>query len=107
MRTMDRIAEFLNEYGDRKLLIEGFTDSTGARDYNMQLSEKRADSVRSALVERGVSEGRISTTGYGPDYHVADKDSESGRQLNRRVDVIIYDATENDTDSTAYAQLCF
>ncbi|HLS05596.1 MAG TPA: OmpA family protein [Wenzhouxiangella sp.] len=101
MRTMDRIAEFLNEYEDRKLLIEGFTDSTGTRDYNMQLSEQRADSVRKALVERGVSESRISTTGYGPDYPVADNSTESGRQLNRRVEVIISDDEEDVPDRTA------
>jgi len=88
-RTIGRIAEFLNEYEERQVLVEGFTDSTGARDYNLQLSERRAASVRDALVERGVEASRISTRGYGLDYPVATNDTQAGRQLNRRVEVII------------------
>jgi len=88
-RTIGRIAEFLSEYEDRQVLVEGFTDSTGARDYNRQLSERRAQSVRDALVERGVDASRISTQGYGLDFPVATNDTQAGRQLNRRVEVII------------------
>lgn len=88
-RTIGRIAEFLSEYEDRKVLVEGFTDSTGARDYNLQLSERRAESVRDALIERGVDAARISTRGYGLDFPVATNDTQAGRQLNRRVEVII------------------
>lgn len=95
MRTMDRIAEFLNEYEDRKILVEGFTDSTGTRDYNLELSDRRASSVRSALIDRGVDPDRIRTQGYGPDYPVASNESAAGRQLNRRVEVIISDDHEN------------
>lgn len=90
-RTIDRIAEFLMEYEDRQVLVEGFTDSTGARDYNMRLSERRANSVRDGLVRRGVDERRIRTRGYGPDYPVATNATQAGRQLNRRVEVIISD----------------
>jgi len=97
-RTVGRIAEFLNEYEDRQVLVEGFTDSTGARDYNMGLSERRADSVRSALVESGVAPERIRTRGYGPDYAVANNDTQAGRQLNRRVEVIISDDNERVPD---------
>lgn len=88
-RTVDRIAEFLDEYEDRQVLVEGFTDAVGARQYNMQLSLRRANAVRDALVERGVDADRIRVHGYGPDHPVAANDSDAGRQLNRRVEVII------------------
>lgn len=94
-RTIGRIADFLNEYEERQVLVEGFTDSTGTRDYNMGLSERRAGSVRDALVERGVDEQRIRTRGYGPDYPVATNETQAGRQLNRRVEVIISDDDED------------
>lgn len=90
-RTIGRIAEFLNEYEERQVLVEGFTDSTGARDYNQRLSERRAESVRNALVERGVGADRIRTRGYGLEYPVATNETQVGRQLNRRVEVIISD----------------
>lgn len=93
-RTVERIADFLNEYEDRQVLVEGFTDSTGSREYNMGLSERRANSVRLALIERGVDEDRIRIRGYGPDFPVASNDNEAGRQLNRRVEVIISDDAE-------------
>lgn len=93
-RTLERIAEFLNEYEERQVLIEGFTDSTGSREYNMGLSERRAQAVRNALVEMDVDAERINIRGYGPDHPVASNDSESGRQLNRRVEVIISDDQE-------------
>lgn len=94
-RTIERIAEFLMEYEDRKVMVEGFTDSTGARDYNLRLSERRANSVRDALVERGVGEDRVRTRGYGLDYPVATNETQAGRQLNRRVEVIISDDDED------------
>ncbi|MEX2498789.1 MAG: OmpA family protein [Wenzhouxiangellaceae bacterium] len=93
-RTVERIAEFLNEYSERQVLVEGFTDAVGAREYNMGLSERRANAVRAALVERGVDAGRIRTQGYGPDFPVASNDNDAGRQLNRRVEVIISDDDE-------------
>lgn len=93
-RTVERIAEFLNEYSERQVLVEGFTDSVGAREYNMGLSERRANAVRTGLVERGVDPGRIRTQGFGPDFPVASNDNEAGRQLNRRVEVIISDDEE-------------
>lgn len=94
-RTIERIAEFLMEYEDRKVRVEGFTDSTGARDYNLRLSERRANSVRDALVERGVHADRVRTRGYGLDYPVATNGTQAGRQLNRRVEVIISDDDED------------
>jgi len=93
-RTLERIARFLNEYPERQVLIEGYTDSTGSREYNMALSDRRARAVRDTLVDLGVSTPRIQIHGFGPDHPVASNDSEAGRQLNRRVEVIISDDDE-------------
>jgi outer membrane protein OmpA-like peptidoglycan-associated protein len=90
-RTVERVADFLNEYPERKVLVEGFTDSLGSREYNMGLSERRANAVRMALLERGVDPDRIKIRGYGPDHPVASNDTEAGRQRNRRVEIVVSD----------------
>lgn len=90
-RNLQQLGEFLVDNADRKVLIEGFTDSTGADEYNRQLSERRANAVRDALVSHGVDVTRIQTRGYGEQYPVASNDSAAQRQLNRRVEVIISD----------------
>lgn len=84
------LAETLKKYEDTNILIEGHTDITGTREYNMQLSDKRAASVADYLKELGVPGKRITTEGYGPDQPVADNDSDYGRQQNRRVEVAIF-----------------
>lgn len=89
MRDVQKLADFLNENPDRKLVVEGYTDSTGADAYNLQLSERRAEAVRRALTRAGVDAQRIHTVGYGRDYPVANNDSASGRAMNRRVEVTI------------------
>ena len=89
--ALQRLSEFLAEYQDRRILIEGHTDSTGASEYNQMLAERRADSVRIALLERGVAANRIETRGLGEDYPVASNDTTAGRQLNRRVEIVISD----------------
>lgn len=94
-RTVDRIAKYLNEYPKRKLTVEGFTDSVGSEDYNLELSKKRAESIRRALVEQGVERNRINTEGLGESYPVASNDTDAGRQQNRRVEVIV--SNQNDT----------
>jgi outer membrane protein OmpA-like peptidoglycan-associated protein len=91
-RTIGALVEFLNEYPERRVLIEGHTDSTGSRDLNMRLSNDRAQAVQAALVARGISAGRIATVGLGPDFPVASNANAAGRQQNRRVEIIISDA---------------
>jgi outer membrane protein OmpA-like peptidoglycan-associated protein len=88
-RTMDQLAQFLSEHKDRRVQIDGFTDSVGTDAYNVQLSQRRADAVKSALMVRGIDSSRIGTEGYGKGYPVANNNDSGGRQLNRRVEVVI------------------
>jgi outer membrane protein OmpA-like peptidoglycan-associated protein len=88
-RKLDQLAQFLNEHKERRVQIDGFTDSVGTESYNEELSRRRADAVKSALTTRGVDSTRISTQGYGKAYPVANNSDSGGRQLNRRVEVVI------------------
>ena len=89
--TIDRLATVLKEAQDRKVLIEGHTDSVGADDYNQQLSERRAAAVQTALLERGVSSSQITALGKGETFPVASNDNAGGRQQNRRVEMVFTD----------------
>jgi outer membrane protein OmpA-like peptidoglycan-associated protein len=89
--NLAKLAAFLNQYPDRSVLIEGHTDSVGNEDYNQALSQRRADAVQVWLMKQGVNVDRIVTTGKGEVSPVAGNASASGRQLNRRVEVIIQD----------------
>ena len=91
LRNMEKVVGFLKQYPMRKVLIEGFTDSSGSDSLNQQLSDRRADAVRSALVDSGVSGERIRTQGLGEAYPVASNDSAGGRQMNRRVEIVLSD----------------
>jgi outer membrane protein OmpA-like peptidoglycan-associated protein len=88
-RKLDQLAQFLTEHKDRLVQIDGFTDSVGTDSYNEDLSRRRADAVKSALLLRGVDAARIGTVGYGKAYPVATNNESGGRQLNRRVEVVI------------------
>jgi outer membrane protein OmpA-like peptidoglycan-associated protein len=88
-RKLDQLAQFLSEHPDRRVQIDGFTDSIGSDAFNQELSQRRADSVKSALLTRGISASRIGTEGYGKAYPVANNADSGGRQLNRRVEVVI------------------
>jgi outer membrane protein OmpA-like peptidoglycan-associated protein len=94
-QTVGRLAAFMREYENRRVRIEGYTDSTGSDAYNQQLSERRAESVRDALVNQGISFNRVESRGYGEQYPVAGNDSSSGRQQNRRVEIVISDKDGN------------
>lgn len=91
MRTAQKLADVLQQNPQRTVLIEGFTDSTGAASYNQQLSERRATAVRSALSDMGVARERIAIRGYGESYPVAANNTSQSRQLNRRVEIILSD----------------
>ena len=87
--NLGKLAAFLNSYPDRTVIIEGHTDNVGSEDSNQGLSQRRADSVRSFLVSQGVSSPRLSAIGKGENSPVSGNDSATGRQQNRRVEVII------------------
>jgi outer membrane protein OmpA-like peptidoglycan-associated protein len=88
-RNLDRLVQFLTEHPDRLVQIDGFTDSIGTDSFNQDLSQRRADAVRFDLLSRGISSARVATQGYGKAYPVASNSESSGRQLNRRVEVVI------------------
>jgi OmpA-OmpF porin, OOP family len=99
--TIDRLATVLKEDQQRKVLIEGHTDSVGTDEYNQSLSERRAASVQAALFERGVEASQISTVGKGETTPVASNDGAAGRQQNRRVELVFQDdrsRVASDTD---------
>ncbi|MDO5056245.1 MAG: OmpA family protein [Lautropia sp.] len=88
---LDKLAQFLRENPDRQLRIEGYTDSIGTAHYNQKLSERRAVTVRDALMRRGIAAERMTAEGYGKDFPVATNATEQGRAMNRRVEIIIAD----------------
>lgn len=84
-----KISGIILAYPDLKLNIEGHTDSIGTDQYNQELSEKRAESVRGYLVSQGVKPDDVSAVGLGKANPVADNSTASGRKLNRRVEMIV------------------
>jgi len=88
-RSVDKLADFLKAYPKRTVLIEGHSDNLGHEEYNIRLSQQRAEAVRDLLVARGVAVQRIRTKGYGSKFPIVDNESAVGRQQNRRVEVIV------------------
>lgn len=84
---LDRIAQVLRQYPQTVIRVEGYTDNTGTKAYNMDLSHRRALAVKNALVDRGVDPSRIQAIAFGESLPVATNDTEAGRQMNRRVDI--------------------
>ncbi len=89
MRNLDKLAQFLTANPEKMIQIEGHTDSIGSESFNLELSRNRAASVRDALQSRGISSTRMHTQGFGKSRPVAGNDTHSGRQQNRRVEIII------------------
>jgi outer membrane protein OmpA-like peptidoglycan-associated protein len=88
-RKLDQLAQFLTDHRERRVQIDGFTDSVGTDSYNQDLSQRRADAVKSSLIARGIDSSRIGSQGYGKGFPVANNVESGGRQLNRRVEVVI------------------
>ncbi len=90
-REIQKLAQFLRENPRRTISIEGFTDSRGSEEYNLSLSERRADAVKNELINNSIEAQRIVSKGFGESYPVADNDTNAGRQMNRRVEIVISD----------------
>ena len=84
-----KLADYLKQNPERKVIVEGYTDSVGSDSYNQQLSERRAQAIQTALVSAGVEPSRIQARGYGKNFPVASNSNASDRALNRRVEVTI------------------
>jgi len=91
VREVQKLATILGQNPQRKVAIEGFTDSTGSEERNQELSEQRANAVRDVLIGMGIRPDRITTRGYGKSLPVASNATEAGRQLNRRVEILLSD----------------
>ncbi len=93
---LNQLADVLLVNPDRNLTIEGHTDSQGSESYNLDLSQKRAETVRNFLMKKGYKPNLIATNGLGQDYPIADNASAEGRANNRRVEIVI----ERDSDAS-------
>ena len=84
---LNRIARVLNDDPSTRILVKGHTDSRGSEAYNMELSQRRADAVRNALVQAGVNPSRLTTIGYGESQPIVGENSPAAWQQNRRVEI--------------------
>jgi len=90
-RSVQQLAQVLQQYPERRVLIEGFTDSQGSDQLNLDLSQRRAEAFRQALLNRGVPNERIDVRAHGEGFPVADNGNAAGRQQNRRVEILFSD----------------
>jgi outer membrane protein OmpA-like peptidoglycan-associated protein len=86
-QPLNNLAGSLKEFNQNQIEIVGYTDSTGARQHNMDLSQRRAQSVATYLTSQGVSGANLSARGAGPDSPIASNSDVNGRAQNRRVEV--------------------
>ena len=91
-RSVTQLVQVLTRHPERRVLIEGFTDSVGSDEMNMQLSQRRADTFQRELRNGGIAADRIEVRAWGEANPVADNTSAAGRQRNRRVEVLFSDA---------------
>jgi OOP family OmpA-OmpF porin len=86
-QVLDRVATSLVGNPGIRVEVSGHTDNTGSRNFNVSLSQSRAESVMEYLVGQGVAENRMEARGFGPDRQVATNDTAEGRAMNRRVEL--------------------
>lgn len=91
-RSVAQLVQVLTRHPERRVLIEGFTDSVGSDEMNMQLSQRRAETFQRELINGGIASDRIDVRAWGEANPVADNASAAGRQRNRRVEVLFSDA---------------
>jgi outer membrane protein OmpA-like peptidoglycan-associated protein len=90
-RNIDQLASVLKQHPERRVMVEGFTDSVGRAESNLALSQRRADAFRNALTAAGLPADRIEVQAHGEQYPVASNATPAGRQQNRRVEVLFSD----------------
>jgi len=90
-QRIDRLATFLQKNPNERLIIEGYTDSTGSEEYNEELSQRRAQAVADVLAGQGIPASRYQVVGKGQAFPVASNATPAGRQQNRRVEVVFSD----------------
>lgn len=95
MRNVQKLANFLKQYPQRKVLIKGFSDSRDSDSSNQLLLEQRANAVRTTLIDMGISGDRVAIPGSGKTFPMASNANPDGRQLNRRVEIILSDDNGN------------
>jgi outer membrane protein OmpA-like peptidoglycan-associated protein len=100
-RSLDQIAAFLSENPERRVQVEGFTDSQGPDDFNRELSQSRADAVARAIIQRGIDAQRVRALGYGEEFPVASNTNAGSRQLNRRVEIVVSNGNSDIPGRTA------
>jgi outer membrane protein OmpA-like peptidoglycan-associated protein len=99
--NLSQVADALTKSDpDSKIMVAGYTDSQGGEAYNMELSQHRAESVRSFLVSHGVAPDRITAQGFGPSQPVADNASPEGRADNRRVEIVVQPSAHSSATSS-------
>jgi len=89
MASLDEFAKVMRDFPKTAILVQGYTDSTGSEQHNMQLSERRAKAVYNHLALREVEQDRMAAIGYGEGYPVADNATPEGRARNRRVSILV------------------
>lgn len=94
MRNLSRLVQLLRQSPERQVRIEGFADATGPAEYNLELSQRRADAVRDFLIANGIRPDRVVAQGYGERFPVAPNTTAAGRQQNRRVAIVVSDEEE-------------
>lgn len=94
-QTVQKLSDFMQEFGNYRVRVEGYTDSIGEADYNQALSLRRAESVRDELLADGIAPDRVEVEGLGEQYPKASNQTAAGRQENRRVEIVISDRDGN------------
>ena len=89
INVLDKVVSILKDYPKSKISVEGHTDSKGSQKYNINLSQRRADSVARYFIEKGIPGDHIAAIGYGEDAPVAPNNTDEGRAKNRRVEIVI------------------
>ena len=87
---LDRLAAFLHQYPNQRVIIESHTDSLGPDEYNRELSQRRAQRVADAMAARGIDRARMTIIGFGETQPIASNDTQVGRRQNRRVEFVIW-----------------